>query len=75
MIRWPFRTRKLTRLQRAERASALAAPTQDVGHVRAIKRRATLNGLRAVVSPEARERFDAAMNALNEGANSNAHAA
>ena len=63
----PFSRRKLTRLQRAERASALAAPTQDVGHVRAIKRRATLNGLRAAVSPDARERFDAAMSILGEG--------
>ena len=63
----PFSRRKLTRLQRAERASALAAPTQDVGHVRAMKRRATLNGLRAAVSPDARERFDAAMSILGEG--------
>ena len=63
----PFSRRKLTRLQRAERASALAAPTQDVGHVRAMKRRATLNGLRAAVSPDARNRFDTAMSSLNEG--------
>lgn len=63
----PFSRRKLTRLQKAERASALAAPTQDVGHVRAAKRRATLNGLRAAVPPDARERFDAAMSILGEG--------
>lgn len=63
----PFSRRKLTRLQKAERASALAAPTQDVGHVRAMKRRATLNGLRAAVSPDARQRFDTAMQALTEG--------
>jgi hypothetical protein len=57
----PFSKRRLTRRQRAERASALAAPTQDVGHVRAMKRRATLNGLYAVAAPEVRERFDAVM--------------
>lgn len=63
----PFSKRRLTRLQKAERASALAAPTQDIGHVRAAKRRATLNGLRAVVPADARARFDVAMNALREG--------
>lgn len=68
MIRWfKFLQRKrLTPLQRAERAAPLAAPTQAIGHVRA-RQRATINArLRAVVSEEARARFDQAMQAARQ---------
>lgn len=67
MIRWPFRSRRLSPQEKAERASALAVPTQAVGHVRAQKMRATNNGLFAGLSPEARARVQAKFEAA-EGA-------
>lgn len=59
MLRWPFRTRRLTPIEKAERAAALAVPTQAVGHVRAKQMRATVNGLLAAVAPDVRERVEA----------------
>lgn len=67
MLRWSFRFRRLTPQQKAERASALAVPTQAVGHVRAAKQRALHNGLFANLSPEARARVQAKFEAA-EGA-------
>lgn len=59
MIRWPFRSRRLSPQEKAERASALAVPTQAVGHVRAARQRAFHNGLFASLSPEDRARVQA----------------
>lgn len=67
MIRLPFLRRRLTLQQKAERASALAVPTQAVGHVRAAKQRALHNGLFANLDPEARARVQAKFEAA-EGA-------
>ncbi len=62
----PFSKRRLTRLQKAERVSPLCVASQDIGHVRKRKVRATINGLRACVDAEVRARFDNTM-ALIEG--------
>lgn len=51
----PFAKRRLTRLQKAERVSPLCVASQDIGHVRKRKVRATINGLLSVVAPEKAE--------------------
>lgn len=57
----PFGRKRLSRREKALRASALAVPTQDIGHVRSAATRATINGLRAAVSDVDRARFDLRM--------------
>ncbi len=46
-----LRRKRLTPLERAERASKLAAPTVAIGHVRAQQRRAKVNELLAEIDP------------------------
>lgn len=60
----PFSKRRPTRLQKAERVSPLCVASQDIGHVRRQKFRATINGLRACVDAEVRARFDNTMAAI-----------
>ena len=52
LIRWPFH--RPTRRQRAERATDLAVPTQDIGRVKVLRQAATVNGLLAVLTPDRR---------------------
>lgn len=63
MLRWPFFKRRLSPLEKAERASTLAVPTQHVSRVREQKYRAMNNGLMAGVSEEDRERIAAKLQA------------
>lgn len=63
MIRWPWLTRRLTPIQKAERASTLAVPTQHIARVREEKARILRGRLLGVVSQEDRERIAAKLQA------------
>ena len=59
MLKLKWFRRNLTAREKAERASRMAVPTQAIGHVRARKRRATINGLMSALSDEAQARVAA----------------
>lgn len=59
MLRWPFFKRRLSPIEKAERASTLAVPTQHVARVREQKARVLRERLMGVVPTEARERIAA----------------
>lgn len=63
MLRWPFLKRRLSPLEKAERASTLAVPTQHVARVREEKARILRGRLLGVVSQEDRERIAAKLQA------------
>lgn len=72
-MRWPWFKPRLSRAEKALVASDLGVSSQDVGKVRDVKVRATLNGLRAYVDAEARARFDATMSAIEGLGSSQSH--
>lgn len=69
MIRWPNLFAKPTPspIERAEAEAIAKVNTQAISRVRALKQRATINGLLASVDDQARARFDRAFSNLNEG--------
>lgn len=72
-MRWPWFKPRLSHAEKAAQASALAVSTMEVKRLRDARRQATLAGLLACASADARERFDATMSAIEGLGSSQSH--